>query len=245
MSCSKRLLALLVVLALWAMPASAQIARNATADLATQNPVSTYTAAYTVGSGANRLLVAGFFGDTAADVITGVTYAGVAMTAVTAGLHAGSDRFVYLYYLLAPTSGSNNLVITASSAIAIRAQVADYTGVKQSAQPDAFGSASATSASGVSKALTVVAANSWAVAIHREDAGSPDTWTNMTELQSSSGGGLHLADTNGALATGAITFTAATGGAFDQAMIVASFSPSGGAAAVPCHRSLMGVGCDQ
>lgn len=68
-----------------------------------------------------------------------------------------------LWYLVAPATGSNNVVINMSGNVAIGAASASYTGAKQSA-PAVFGNNRADSATSVSKSLTSTADNSWMIA---------------------------------------------------------------------------------
>ena len=127
------------------------------------------SASYTVGSGANRLLLIGFEGDitgSGADDITGVTYNSVSATLlakVTTGT-SGSNRYHYLYGLLAPTSGANTVQITSTSNHYLMACVVEYSGVSQFGLPDAI----ITQDPGViantsTTTLTTVANNCWAV----------------------------------------------------------------------------------
>ena len=65
------------------------------------------TYSYTVGTNSNRLLLVNLMGDVSVDDISSVTYAGVPMTLVNK-VQTPSDRWHYLYYLLSPSSGTNN-----------------------------------------------------------------------------------------------------------------------------------------
>ena len=94
--------------------ASFSLASNGTAGITYDNSVdggnnggstASLTYSYTVGSGSNRLLVVNLIGDTSADDISSVTYGGTAMTLV-GKVQAPSNNWQYLYYLLNPSSGS-------------------------------------------------------------------------------------------------------------------------------------------
>lgn len=90
---------------------------------------------------------------------TGTTYNGVAMTRVTDQIMNAGGPYISVFYLINPATGSNNVVV--SGAGLEGSSCASYTGVKQSAQPDAFDSAQVDSASGVTDSITTVADNCW------------------------------------------------------------------------------------
>lgn len=125
-------------------------------------------------TGSNRLLVVGIIGDTTSDKLTGVTYAGVAMTLI-AKLQMPSNTWQYLYYLLNPTSGANNIVATGGSTMnVLGGQGVSYTGVKQSSQPDGYTTATPTATSCVTT-ITTTADNCWAVTMGRCTGVAPST----------------------------------------------------------------------
>jgi hypothetical protein len=213
------------------------LARNTSADLGLQVGTTSYTAAYTVGSGSNRILFVGFFGDSTR-ACTGVTYNGVAMTNVGFVYTNGADRGIELWYLLNPASGSNNVVASFSASTVVWAAAADYTDAKQSGQPDASNTGeNASGTTSLNANLTVVASNCWAIAVLRESAGGAVTWSGTSnELVAS--GGLHFADSNGTVSTGSVTVSATMGTANIYRMISASFAPTagGGTKASPSFR---------
>ncbi len=93
---------------------------------------SSWTYAFTVSSASDRLLVVGISGDVigGADDITSVTYNGVSMTFSNKTQDNGSGRFQYLYYLLNPATGTNNVVITAATSHYLISGAALYSGVQ-------------------------------------------------------------------------------------------------------------------
>lgn len=121
------------------------------------------TFSYSVGVGTNRLLVVPVAADDVSDNITGVTYSGVAMTLAGKIAPAGaSQRWVYLFYLLNPASGANNVVVSTSGTVVL-AGAADYTGVKQSAQPDATTTNGGTAITSITGTLTTTADKCWTI----------------------------------------------------------------------------------
>src|SRR5260370_23627880 len=153
---------------LLALPASAQIARVSSADLG--NVASgTLSVTYTVGSGANRMLAVVILGDASVaaggggfDDISTVTYNGVALTLAVKDpdTQTSSERFIYLYYLLNPASGSHTVTVNSTNAHVLYPVVADYNGVRQSGQTDATTTDGGTVTS-TTTSITTVAANTW------------------------------------------------------------------------------------
>lgn len=124
-------------------------------------PGNSVTFAHTC-SGSDRILIVGITSNNA-DVITGVTYNGTAMTLAKKSTFAGPT--MYLYYLLAPDTGANNVVVSASGAGEyIRVSSVSYTGVQQSGQPDATDEESA-SATSVTSSLTQAVTHAWQIGL--------------------------------------------------------------------------------
>lgn len=194
---------------------------------------ATYTASYTVGSGSNRLLVVGVEGDLIAgdtsDPIS-VTYAGVNMTFIAHDITV--IRGIYLYYLLNPASGANNVVITFGGSHFILGTAADYTGVKQSAQPDA----SATATKGVDSnsfltgTITTVADNCWAANFVGLQGPSGPATAGAGETRRAFDGTFATYayfDSNGAVTpAGSYSMTTNESSATEMHLIMASFSPA-------------------
>jgi hypothetical protein len=196
------------------------------------------TWSHTTSAGSDRLLVVSITGDTVpgADNISSVAYNGDALTLVAK--RTDGVRYFYLYYLLNPDSGANNVVITlpASGGHFLLAGSATYTGVAQSGQPDASSSThSGTDADGsLTHSVTTVADNCWVIlSAHGYDGsnGAPTAGSGSTRRTfEASFGTWGLFDTNGVVTPAgskSMTWTyPATGG--DMSSIMASFSPAGG-----------------
>ncbi len=203
------------------------IARNGTGfDLGLDTGLSgaVATVAYTVGASSDYLII-GFMGAVnSTDNVSSVTYNGVAMTKIDTRLQTG-DRRIWVYNLIAPATGTHNIVITWSAAPDhYQAMGADYSGTLQSAQPDGSnGTNAATSPESIN--VTVTASSCWMWAFHREFAGTTTTWTGVTQLQASSG--LHMADSNATIGTGSVNVQANSGGN-ESSLIAASFAPATG-----------------
>lgn len=185
------------------------------------NPGTSLTYAHTV-SGSNRILFVSVFGDTT-DKITGVTYNGVSMTLVGKTVKS-PDRYVYLFYLIAPATGTNNVVVSASSSIAICSHAVSYTGAAQTGQPDS--SITGTAATSLTLTTTVVASNCWLVGAWRTNVTTGTAGTGATQRQGSNG--LYTADSNGVVGTGSQSMTYNTAGSNGYSGVMASFAPASG-----------------
>jgi len=189
------------------------------------NPGTTLTWSHTV-TGTNPVLFVGAIAATT-DILTGITYNGVAMTLVGKGA-GGSDRFIYLYVLAAPATGAHNIVVSSASSY-LTGFATSYTGGHQTTPIDSFAVTTTAGADPLPGSTTVVAANCWLVATGRGTQ-SPVTAGALTTARAQesdfSSGGMY--DSNGTVATGVrsleINFSSSGAGA----IIVASLAEAGG-----------------
>lgn len=144
------------------------------------NPGTSLTFSHTC-TGSDRILLVFAFGATSGDVITGATYAGTSMTAVSTAFQLTGDRMVHCWYLINPASGANNVVISASSSQTIAGCSTSYTGAKQTGQPDASNTGQNPSATSLSLSVTTIADNCWTVLLTRTDGTNNTAGTNTTE----------------------------------------------------------------
>jgi hypothetical protein len=177
-------------------------------------------------SGVNRLLFAYiklYNNGSAVNGVTGVTYNSVAMSLIDNQTDAGPGNS-YLYYLIAPATGANNIAVTCSGSNAeINIVGFSYTGCLQSGVPDA--SAKSNGASPRTISLTTVADNCWLAGGFSSDAGAAISAGTDTTRRSAAG--LIVAmDSNGAKATPGSYSLQATAASGNIAGIVASFAPS-------------------
>lgn len=93
--------------------------------------VGPFTWAHTC-SGSDRLLRVTTSHFDSIDVVTGVTYNGVALTAVPGGSTNNGQYYVTAWYVLAPDTGTHNIVVTMSGNVFdFGAGAISYTGVHQ------------------------------------------------------------------------------------------------------------------
>lgn len=110
-----------------------------------------FTWSHTVGTGADRILVVCVqFRNVSSETITGVTYAGVAMTKTdgssTNMTVANSDNIRSEIWTLAnPNAGANNIVVTFSAAVRGVGEASSWTGVDQTTPLGTYASATGSS----------------------------------------------------------------------------------------------------
>lgn len=122
-------------------------------------------------SGTNRYLFVGITGGTTNNV-TAVTYSGVSMTQVGTTQQRPSSRYVYLYGLVAPASGANNVVITINGGDIGQSFAFGYTGAKQATPISGVVNSSGTQAN-IAQSVTTTDDNS--IAFIYAGTGAPQT----------------------------------------------------------------------
>lgn len=182
---------------------------------------------------------------------SGVTYNAVSATqAVT--LASGGLTFDngYLFRLVAPATGANNIVVTVSADTFIYSAATSYSGVDQTSPIDATGTNSTTGTS-VSVSITTTVDNDWLAGFWWEATTDDDVaWTagaNTTIRQQDADPGRWYAigDTNSAQTpTGSKTISASKSISLLLAVVGVAFSPSTSAPVVrpTPFLSLLGVG---
>ncbi len=133
-------------------------------------------------TGTNLILYVGVFIISGADQVTGVTYGGVAMTRVDYVL-VDTNVGTYLYQLVAPSTGANNVVVSMSTSLTVQGSSSSFTGAAQSGQPDAHTTmVETTNVIQSTTSLTTVADNDWLVAFCTNNSGGSfaTSATNLT-----------------------------------------------------------------
>ena len=197
-------------------PPASTIQLNATASLGSGTSGTTSTGQINC-SGSNRYGIVGIIGDNnqggaGFDDISSVTWGGSAMTLLrkkTSGFPDNDARNMYLYGLVAPPTGLQDITVTTTNAHTHYSIAAAYTGVKQSTQPDATtdnASALPTSSS-LTTQLTTVTDEDWMILL--EQSISPTGTEGPTagagavlRVTQANYGNFTLFDSNGAIAAG-------------------------------------------
>ena len=176
-----------------------------------------------------------------------VTYNGVSATLVGEVTNGVSDK-MHLYRLVAPATGSNNVVVTrVSTTGGMWVKVASYTGVDQSSPSDDIDTGSTT---GTVTELTITTTptqnDGWAIFYAANwDGGTVTAGTGLGAARASSNLWNRILDTNATIASGANSLTAVKpSGVSGFTGVVESFkvAGAGGLANNPhSNLSLMGV----
>jgi hypothetical protein len=120
------------------------------------------TFAHVDGVGSNRILWVGILTG-GGDTVTGVTYNGVAMTQASKNTSMPSTNVLYLYYLVNPATGSNNIVVSQTGSGYLNAASTSYFGASQTGQPDASTTNYSAATSALTTTVTTIADNCWTV----------------------------------------------------------------------------------
>jgi len=167
---------------------------NSTASSWASSSRSSHTFAHTVtGSDPVLLVGLGTFNSTGGSKTSGVTYGGVAMTFV-ATLEIQGNTFIDLYKLVNPATGSNNVVLTFSSAQSFGwINATSYTGA---GDPNVSVTKKSTGSSPTTVTLTTLTDNSW-LAMYAFDNSSNNAAGAGTTERTDSGRGAAM-DSNSA-----------------------------------------------
>lgn len=184
------------------------------------------TYAHTV-TGSNTILIVAVVLSGGGDRMGTVQYNSVSATLVNKQAAAGVNNYMYEYYLIAPTSGTNNIVVQPSSGNGIGSGAESLTGAKQSAQPDANNTGTDTGTGTSNSTITTVAANTWLVAFYTATLATPTAGTGTFARVSpvgEAGDQKALFDSNGTVGAGSNQLQA-TGVAENWAWNILSVAP--------------------
>ena len=179
------------------------------------------TWSHTTGTGAKVLIVTCYAIN---DTVSGVTYAGNAMTLGAKTSFPGAGRQgAYIYYQFNPTVGANNVVVTGGTGIGS----VSYTGFVTSGL-DSTGTANNqdTSSTSITFSTTVVA-TSWLFGVQADGAGG-ETAGAGTIIRQSDANGLTMVDSNGSVAAGSRSLVVNYGSTAANAGVCISIAVSGG-----------------
>lgn len=189
---------------------------------------SSTTYSFTVGAGANNIVMVMLVTITGDPAITSVTYAGAAMTLILGPVNTNSGESIYLYYKMGASTGANNVVATFASAVSGGdTRAISYTGVL--GFPDASHSVIGNSVSSLACTVTTVNDNCLVVAACRNAASNSSSAGAGTTLRTNSDGANSVAWAEANSAThpaGATTVNYNYGATGDGALLGVSMSPT-------------------
>lgn len=166
---------------------------------------------------------------------TGVTYNGVALTKIGERTDSNGPT-QYLWYLINPSTGANNVVIT-NSGSATAGSAASYTGVAQSSPIDANTTTAETNTTSFATSITTVADNCWIICTSRTGSGLTLTAGANTAVRSQPEqiffGGAAFWDSNSAQTPpGSKTVTVTCSNQFFGGAVIASFKPASASSSI-------------
>jgi hypothetical protein len=148
--------------------------------------------------------------------------------------------FHYMFYLNAPATGANNVVVSSGGATYKEACAVSYTGVSQTGQPETTPvKNSASGVSSLSTSVTTIANQAWAVMVTQNSNGTPTAGAGTTMRSNSGAGG--ILDSNAGLSPGSNALVANMPPSGNMGNILVSIAPVA-ASASPPMRTLMGAG---
>lgn len=204
------------------------IAFDAATNGTSVNPGTSLTWSHTIAQAGEILFVCTRGGNGEGDKISGVTYAGVAMTQIATVTIASSNQVVSLYYLLAPAIGANNVVVSLSSGFLIGGSVS-YKDVRQSGQPDASTTKNVSATTSMATTVTSVADKCWTILAAITNGGGLIAGSGSTQrLDLTNGANPFIVfDSNAAITpAGSTSMTVSWSGNSEGASIMASFAPA-------------------
>jgi len=173
------------------------IARDATSSSTTSgwsNLGTSYSLSHTCA--ASSVLVVYVETGSVADVVTGVTYNGVAMTQIKKQARSDSALFGYLYFLGTPSTGANNITVSLSAAESSGIVCgSSYTGASTS-NPTITAGDNATSTT-CTVTMTTTVDNSWLVGGFYTGGGAMTVGANTTKIGGATNTAM-MVDTNAA-----------------------------------------------
>lgn len=185
--------------------------------------------AYTTGSGSDRALFVDVYDEAGDDTdrVTGVTYGGVACTLFPTGKQLSSTLVYHsCWYLAAPATGANTLLIQTSDAgFSGEVNVADYTGVDQSTPLDVSNKGTAVATS-VTVSVTTVKNNDWLIGGTYNSTGLGVAGANTTIRVAGGASNEQLHDSNAnQTPPGSFSQSLSMGGSTNWNMVVGAFMP--------------------
>ena len=194
---------------------------------ASQGSGTSLTYSYTT-SGSNRLMFTSSYGGADGTNITGKTYNSTAMTFLGKVQYPANNSYCHVYYLVAPSTGANNVVVSYNINARMASVTVTYTGAAQSSPIDNWTTKTQANNNVISQAITVSTANCWGYAA---EEGSNLTYASVSgnnAITTKRGGyddAVVVGDSNGTISTGSVTM-GFTGSSNHRGILVLAFKPA-------------------
>ena len=199
------------------------IAFGAVGAAASQTAVSPLNLTGPTVSGSDTIGFCVAYGGDTADVVTGITWGGSAMTFI-AKILTNNNHYSYLYYILNPSSGATVEITYSGGSHFMSGGTIYYTGAQQSGQPDA-NTTTETPNTALTSTLTTIADNCWLVSVIACDSGIAATAGTGTIIRTGTGISWDIFDSNGARSIGSNSIIATLPIEGGNA-VTASFAPA-------------------
>lgn len=215
-------------------------------DGSADNPTTQLTFSHTVDSNMENTLLVVHVGRADARNITSVTYAGVDLTQELEQ-DSASNTGVETWYLVAPSTGTNNVVVNIDSSSFIMASATTYAGVDQTNPIDASDGDSTATTTHTTTATSTVDDVWGSVGNRSESSGQSTAGTNSFKINDVAGW-IQTYDTNGTFGVaGSKSMTVNTTGAEVATEVMVLMTPAsdpagGGGTGSPSNFLLMGAG---
>lgn len=190
------------------------------------NPGTSLTYSFTVGTGDDRLLIVHVWHSVMGD-ISGVTYNSVSMTKLAEQADGGGSNYLDVWYLVAPATGANDVVVSKDTSGVMVSTCASYSGVDQTTPIPTSASDNSTATTAFSADITTTETNSWVYCSLRDNVGA-----NLTEdapevervANEGNGYGQHVLDSNGTVSVGAYNVSGTLSSAATHGWIIAELA---------------------
>lgn len=206
------------------------IARDSIADAGVVNPAGPPSFGWNHTNNGN-ILYAGCWVNSG-DIVTGITYNGVAMT-LAGKVNVTGSEWAYLYRIVSPAIGTHTVLVSYGSYTALICKSISYTGASSS-QPDADATntaSSVTSGTSFVTTLTTVANNSWVVGVVRINVLAVITADAGTSMAVGDTNEFDIIDTNGPVSpAGSHSLSVHANATGNWGSVIESFAPAGAVA---------------
>lgn len=180
-------------------------------------------------SGSDRILFVYLIMKSTSVGVNSATYNSSNMTLITSMQLGSTNTKMFLYYIIAPSTGTNAISFSLTSSVKLKILSASYTGAKQTSQPDAYGTVNnATTINSETASITTIANNCWTIMAGGTeiDGGWDLTAGTGSHLITATSYSAALFDSNAPITpAGSKSMTTDAGGAGQIGLIISSFSP--------------------